>query len=152
MLEMDDSDWKRIRSAGATHPVEAYAFVRRGLEATLRRVLEAEVDVLGGSLGGTLGGSLGGGESRHLSGQQLCLGLREAAIDEYGMMARSVLRHWGVTRTEDFGRIVYTMIAAGILASSPDDRIEDFAGVYDFEEAFSPATIAGRMVGAASGG
>lgn len=144
MLEMDDSDWKRIRSAGATHPVEAYAFVRRGLEATLRRVLEAEADALGGSLGG--------GEIRHLSGQQLCLGLREAAIDEYGMMARSVLRHWGVTRTEDFGRIVYTMIAAGILASSPDDRIEDFAGVYDFEEAFSPATIADRMVGAGTGG
>lgn len=144
MLEMDDSDWKRIRSAGATHPVEAYAFVRRGLEATLRRVLEAEADVLGGSLGS--------GEPRHLSGQQLCLGLREAAIEEYGMMARSVLRHWGVTRTEDFGRIVYTMIAAGILGTSPDDRIEDFAGVYDFEEAFSPATIAGRMVGVGSGG
>ncbi|MFM7133765.1 MAG: Minf_1886 family protein [Planctomycetota bacterium] len=151
MIAMDESDWKRIRSAGATHPVEAYAFVRRGLEATLRRLLDAEADAVA-SDDGSLHGSLGGPEIRHLSGQQLCLGLREAAIDEYGMMARPVLRHWGVTRTEDFGRIVYTMIAAGILASSPDDRIEDFAGVYDFEEAFSPAAIADRMVGAGTGG
>lgn len=138
MTEITDTEWKSLVKAGASHPVEAYSFVRRGLDATLRRRLEAEYGD---------GSALAIGEPRHLSGQELALGLRETAIEDYGMLAHSVLRHWGVCRTEDFGRLVYTMIDAGLLSRSADDRIEDFAGVYEFDEAFAPSAIAERMVG-----
>lgn len=77
------------------------------------------------------------GESRHITGQQLCLGLRDFALRQYGMLARTVLARWGIRRTEDFGTIVYGLIDAGQLRRSREDAIEDFANVYDFDEAFA---------------
>ena len=49
-----------------------------------------------------------------------------------------LLAHGGhfVARTEDFGRIVYTLVEVGLLVTQPGDRESDFAGVYDFHEAF----------------
>lgn len=82
---------------------------------------------------------------RHVSGQQLCLGLREFAIERFGPLAPCVLRHWNITRTEDFGRIVYALIEAERLAKSPDDSIDDFHAVYDFDEAFSATALSARI-------
>jgi uncharacterized repeat protein (TIGR04138 family) len=76
-------------------------------------------------------------EDRHISGQQLCLGLRELAIEKYGLLAPVVLEHWRVRRTFDFGRIVFAMIEAGLMTKTHRDSLEDFQAVYDFEEAFS---------------
>ena len=76
-------------------------------------------------------------ESRHVSGRQLCLGLRDYAIRRYGLLAKTVLNHWGVTRTEDFGRIVFALVEAGLLRKTDDDTLEDFQGVFDFEEEFA---------------
>jgi len=45
-------------------------------------------------------------------------------------------RVWHVSRTDDFGRIVFAMIDAGLLSKSSRDRAEDFRGVFDFQEAF----------------
>ena len=52
-------------------------------------------------------------------------------------MARTVLEHWGVRRTDDLGRLVYILVEAGLLVTQPGDRESDFADVYDFHEAFS---------------
>ncbi len=75
-------------------------------------------------------------ERGHISGQELSRACRDFAIDRFGLTARAVLSHWGIQATGDIGRIVYALIEAGLLIRHPDDRIEDFAGVYDFEEAF----------------
>jgi len=117
--------------AGDYRP-EAFDFVRSGLAHTVDRV------AVHASAAG-LGTAIGSGDSRHVSGQQLCLGLREYGIERYGLLAPTVLRHWNVRRTEDFGRIVYAMIEFGLLAKTPEDSIEHFSGVYDFDEAFSPS-------------
>ncbi len=76
-------------------------------------------------------------DDRHLSGQQLCLGLLEFAIEQYGMMAPVVLQRWNVQRTDDFGRIVFTLIDLGVFRKSPNDSIDDFRSVYDFAEVFA---------------
>lgn len=76
--------------------------------------------------------------SRHVTGPQLCQGLRDFAIDQYGLLAQTVLRRWRVTSCEDFGHIVFAMVEAGMMRKTDDDRIEDFRGVYDFNEVFSP--------------
>jgi uncharacterized repeat protein (TIGR04138 family) len=73
-----------------------------------------------------------------VSGQQLCLGLRDFAVEQYGLLARAVLRSWGVTRCDDFGRIVFAMVEAGLMQKTQDDDLTDFEGVYDFAEAFAP--------------
>ncbi len=75
-------------------------------------------------------------ESRHVNGQQLCYGLRDYGIDRYGLLARDVLGHWGIHRTEDFGKIVFAMVEAGLMRKTDDDTLEDFRDVYDFEDAF----------------
>lgn len=84
-------------------------------------------------------------DSRHITGQQLCIGLREYAIHRYGMLAPVVLRHWNVLRTEDFGRIVYRLIDIGMMSRTPDDSLSDFAGVYEFDEVFGAAQLASRV-------
>ena len=75
-------------------------------------------------------------EERHLTGQQLCDAIRRFALDQYGYMARVVLKTWGITCTGDFGEIVYNMIRVEQMRKSPSDRREHFDDVYDFKEAF----------------
>lgn len=70
---------------------------------------------------------------RHLTGQQLCEAIRLYALEQFGYMARSVFRNWGVTSTSDFGEIVFNLIRIGRMRKTPDDRREDFDNVFDFE-------------------
>ncbi len=51
-------------------------------------------------------------------------------------MARTVLNRWGVKRCEDFGELVFNLVQKGVLGKTDQDRKEDFAGGYDFDEAF----------------
>lgn len=76
-------------------------------------------------------------ESRHVSGRDLCMGLKDYAVRRYGLLAKTVLNQWGVTQTEDFGKIVFALVDAGLLRKTDDDSIEDFRGVFDFEEEFA---------------
>lgn len=70
---------------------------------------------------------------RHLTGQQLCEGIRLFALDQYGYMAKCVLNSWGVQTTGDFGEIVFNLIRIGLMRKTPTDRREDFDDVFDFE-------------------
>jgi uncharacterized repeat protein (TIGR04138 family) len=74
---------------------------------------------------------------RHVSGAELAWACRDFAVRQFGLMAETVLGHWGLTRTDDFGRIVFTLVEVGLLVTQPGDREADFAAVYDFHEAFS---------------
>ena len=75
----------------------------------------------------------------HITGRELSEGMRDFAIDQYGPMAKSVLRHWGIHKTEDFGHIVFNLIEKKIFFKTENDSIDDFKGVYDFDSAFSNA-------------
>ncbi len=74
---------------------------------------------------------------RHLSGGELAWACRDFALEQFGLLAPSVLEHWGIRTTEDLGRIVFLLIDVGLLAQQPSDRIEDFDRVYDFAEVFT---------------
>ena len=73
---------------------------------------------------------------RHVTGQQLCEAMRIYALDQYGYLAKSVLNHWGVQATSDFGEIVFNLIDVQQMRKTPEDRREDFNDVYDFDDAF----------------
>ncbi len=77
----------------------------------------------------------------HISGKELSQGLRDFAIEQYGPMARTVLKHWGITKTGDFGNIVFNMISKKLLAKTDEDSIDDFKEVYSFDAAFDYAKI-----------
>jgi uncharacterized repeat protein (TIGR04138 family) len=96
------------------YAVEAYGFLRAGLDFTVRRLEKP----------------------RHVSGQELLDGLREFALAEFGPMAKTVLNGWGIHRTEDIGELVFNLVDSGLLGKTEQDSRDDFAGGYDFDEAF----------------
>lgn len=76
------------------------------------------------------------GISGHVTGQQLLRGIKTLGLEHYGAMAKLVFEHWGVTQTLDFGNIVINMVNEEILSKTPEDSINDFKDVYDFEDVF----------------
>ena len=72
---------------------------------------------------------------RHVTGQELCQAIRQYALRQYGLMAKTVLNSWGVYRTGDFGEIVFNLIRIGHMRKTKDDRREDFDNVYEFDAA-----------------
>lgn len=76
---------------------------------------------------------------RHISGRELAEGVREVALDRFGLLARTVLGYWGIHSTEDVGDIVFALVENGVLVKQAEDRMDDFRDVYDFEEAFEAA-------------
>jgi len=99
------------------HPkykLEAYSFLLSGLNDTIRKLPAP----------------------RHVTGQELCEGLRAFALDQYGPLARLVLEHWGIAVTRDFGEMVFILIGEGLMSKTDEDSVSDFEGVYDFKDAF----------------
>jgi len=72
----------------------------------------------------------------HVTGGELADGIREFAIQQYGPMAKVVLNHWGINKTQDLGNIVFNLIDKNLLSKTGEDSIGDFRDVYDFESAF----------------
>ena len=72
----------------------------------------------------------------HVTGQELLEGIREYALEEFGPMARTVLKHWGITTTNDFGEIVFNMLDTGLLGKSDRDSKDDFNNIFDFKSIF----------------
>lgn len=73
-------------------------------------------------------------DNRHFTGQELSDAIAEYAIDSYGHMAYHVLLRWGITKTDDFGIIVYALINEGVFGKSADDKQSDFEDVFDLKE------------------
>lgn len=113
------------------HPREAYLFVFAGL-ARAQQMRSAEVGAEG--------------ERQHVRGPELLESLRDLALDDFGPLAHHVLGAWGIRRTEDFGRLVFSLIGAGLLSGTPEDSQADFADGYDFTSAFvDPFVETGEM-------
>ena len=112
-----------VASVGV-YSVEAFYFIQEGISRAAERVH------------GPLPAVATKDQNRHISGQQLCEGLREIAIERWGLMAHAVLTTWGIRSTLDFGKIVFALIDAGLFQKQPHDTVEDFADVYDFRKAF----------------
>ncbi len=77
-------------------------------------------------------------ERRHVTGQELLEGIRVYGLDQFGPLARQVFEHWGVQETEDFGRIVFSLIEVKLLGKTEEDTLADFKQVYEFSRAFDP--------------
>ena len=106
------------------YKLEAYQFVREALSYA------QEVMELGSSEAPSSDGQQ---PERHLTGPPLCEASRRYALDQYGLLAKTVLESWGIRGTEDLGEIVYNLIEVDLMKKSDHDRREDFDGVFDFE-------------------
>lgn len=106
---------------------DAYIFLREGLDYTVKN-LKRRVNE----------------ENRHVSGAELLHGLRDMALEEYGPLALTVLRHWGIHACEDWGEIVFNLVDKGVLGKTENDSKSDFKPIYDFEEAFTKPFLPDR--------
>jgi uncharacterized repeat protein (TIGR04138 family) len=130
-----DEAVEQIRAKDPRYHREAYLFVREALDHTQKNLAKDTR-----------------GRIRHVSGQELLGGIREYAVAQYGPMAQTLLAEWGVHRCEDFGEIVFNMVEISLLAKTDKDSRADFAGGYDFDEAFrKPFLPAGKAAAPAAG-
>lgn len=105
---------EKIIQRDGRYKIEAYSFVLEALNYTVHKLKEP----------------------RHVRGGELLEGIKEYAKAQFGPMARTVFEHWGVTSTEDFGHIVFSLVDAKLLGKTEQDSIEDFKSGYDFKEVF----------------
>lgn len=124
-------NWDELLQRAGPYPIEAFQFVREGLAFTARQVHGQPSDPYE--------------EDRHISPRQLCLGLRDYAIEKYGLLALTVFEHWHIHRTEDFGRIVFAMVDGGLMSKTDDDTIDDFHRVFDFRDVFTHERLLDRL-------
>ena len=113
----EDEVMERLRERHPQYHETAYLFILSALHHVLERLEEP----------------------RHISGRELAEGARDLALDRYGPMARTVLEFWGIHSTEDLGRLVFALVDAGILIKQENDSLQEFQGVFDFEDAFERA-------------
>jgi len=109
-----DEMLNEILAADRRYARDAYIFVSDALGYTVRRT----------------------GRAGHVSGPELCEGLAEFALGQFGRLARSVIESWGIRSSADIGEIVFNMVDVGLLRKTDEDRREDFADALDFDEAF----------------
>ncbi len=79
-----------------------------------------------------------GGEpspQHHVTGPELLDGIRDLALREFGLMARTVFRMWGIERTDDFGEIVFRLVESNLMSKTDEDTLDDFRNVFDLDEA-----------------
>lgn len=104
------------------YPLQAYEFVYAALGYVQEEMIKKEPAKEG---------------PRHVTGQQLAIGCRDLALQEYGMMASVVLKSWNITETADIGEMVYNLIGIGLMTRTETDRKEDFHNVYDMQKVFA---------------
>ncbi|MCG3175976.1 MAG: hypothetical protein MOGMAGMI_00914 [Candidatus Omnitrophica bacterium] len=93
---------------------DAYLFVMASLDRAMRRL----------------------SAPRHITGAELLEAIRQEAVEAFGPMASTVLRHWGIKNSLDFGSIVFNMVREQILSKSESDRPEDFCAPAFIETLF----------------
>ena len=121
-------DLAGVLARDSRYAVQAYALVFEALEHTkaLRKRARAKARSRR---------ARGPKPSQHVTGRELCEGLRDLASRQYGLLAIPVLAQWGIRCTGDIGNLVYNLIASGDLEKTAQDSRADFDDVFDFETA-----------------
>jgi uncharacterized repeat protein (TIGR04138 family) len=96
------------------YPPGAYLLVFEGLETALARLPHR----------------------RHVAPRELLEGIRDAALDQWGLLARAVLESWNIKSTGELGDVVFNLIGRGLLVAGEEDNRSHFDSVFDFREAF----------------
>ncbi len=112
---------EKIRQQDTRYAEDAYYFMREALDSSMKLYKKPQH---------------GSAKDRHVTGQELLEGIRQFALQQFGPLTETVLEYWGIKRGEDFGEIVFNMVEIGILGKTDKDSRTDFAGGYDFHDAF----------------
>ncbi len=118
MISFDEAV-KQIVDRDKRFSPKAFYFLREALDFTQSRVSEE-----------------GHGAMRHVSGAELLEGFKDFALEQFGPMAATVLREWGLKNGFHVGEMVYALIDVGCFSQEEKDSINDFKGFMAFKTAF----------------
>src|SRR5947199_8925899 len=93
-----------------------------GMSEPARRAAAGPATEAAGKAEETSAATEEGAVERHITGQQLCEAIRQLALREFGYMAKTVFKSWGITQTGDFGEMVYHLIEGGLMKKTDRDR------------------------------
>lgn len=105
---------KKLSDLYPQYKIEGYSFLLAALNFTVSRL----------------------DKPRHVSGQELLDGVRQYALDQFGPLAGTVLNHWGIFESLDFGKMVFALIEVDLMRKNDDDSLDDFKNGFNFETAF----------------
>ena len=114
-MKIHDPDIERqfkVAAALIGYPLDALLFVSRGWATWVLRT------------------------KTHISAENLCWRLHDQALDLFGADAKEQLAAWGITKTSDFGEVVYGMVEHGLVFTAEGDSQDQFDDVFDFEHHF----------------
>jgi uncharacterized repeat protein (TIGR04138 family) len=110
---------------------QAYFFLKEALDFTLKRFLDEAT-----------------GRNRHVSGQELLEGFRDYALEQFGPMAATLMKEWGILQSRDVGNMVFRLIEEQVFGKQDSDKSEDFEGLFDLDTALrAPFLPSGRASG-----
>jgi uncharacterized repeat protein (TIGR04138 family) len=121
-LDLETAIRRKVLPRDPRFAVAAYIFLYESLNYTQRKLKRDDPTLKA--------------RERHVSGQELLGGVEAHARESFGPLAPVVFRAWGVTRSADFGDMVFNLIEAKLLRKTAEDRIEDFHGGFDIDTAF----------------
>lgn len=101
------------------YAADAYLFLRDALDVTIKTMQQGRSEAV-----------------NHISGAELCEGLRDYALQQFGPMVPTIFETWGLNTTRDIGEMVFNLIRLGAFSRSKSDKVEDFDAVYTFADAF----------------
>jgi uncharacterized repeat protein (TIGR04138 family) len=122
LQDLESAIRRRVLARDVRYDLGAYLFLYEALAYTQRRLGRADARL--------------SSEDRHVTGQELVRGIRALAADQFGPLAPTVFRIWGLECTRDFGQIVFNLVESELLGKTEEDTIDDFADGFDFNTAF----------------
>ena len=101
---------EQLASTSGSFPVDAYLLVFDALNKCLLEHKKTRLEPIGA--------------------RELSQAMVDILRDGFGPFASHLLQKWGIHSTNDFGRIVYELVNAGLLALNEGDTIEDFNDLF----------------------
>ncbi len=117
--------WKKLQKVvekDCRYSMQSYQFIFEALDFTASKLGKKHNSALD--------------DERHVTGQELSEGVKQYALAKFGFMARIVFEQWGITKSKDFGEIVFNLVESGLMGKTKTDSIDDFKDLYDFHEEF----------------
>ncbi len=122
-MQFEQSVASILKRDGRFDP-QAYFFLKDALDFTLKRIADSN-----------------SGEQRHVSGPELLTGCRDHALEQFGPMASTLMREWGIRKCQDIGDMVFHLIEEQVFGKQDSDSKEDFSEIFDFEQALASPFI-----------
>lgn len=107
----------------------AFFFLKDSLDFTLKRAADGN-----------------SGLSRHVSGGELLEGFRDLALEQFGPMASTLMKEWGIRECSDVGEMVFLLIEEQMFGKQDSDTKEDFHGTFDMQESLTHPFLPTRAI------